>query len=227
MSKRETQGFDISKKSVAVIGCGGLGCSVCVHLAGAGAGTVFVCDYDTVGESNLNRQFVYALSDIGKSKAVLMSEFLCNYAPDCGIIPVDKKMEGSGDLSFAKDCDIIILAVDNNETRKLANDFCKDNNIPLVSGGISGFYGNGYLYIPGKTPCLECAGLLTDNFCGGNVSSTAGVIGALCAELAIKYLTGDFSPAGKLFVYDDCEMQSLKIKASPECGCLREETDNG
>lgn len=227
MSKRETQGFDISEKSVAVIGCGGLGCNVCVHLAGAGAGTVFVCDFDTVGESNLNRQFIYTPSDVGKSKAVAMGEFLKNYAPDSNIVTVDKKAECIEDLSFAKCCDIIILAVDNNEARKLANDFCRENNIPLVSGGISGFYGNGYLYIPGRTPCLECAGLLTENYCGGNVSSTAGVIGALSAELAIKYLTGDYSPAGKLLVYDDCEMQSLKIKASLECGCLKEETDNG
>lgn len=227
MSKRETQGFDISKKSAAVIGCGGLGCNVSVHLAGAGAGTLFVCDYDTAAEDNLNRQFVYTSSDIGESKAAVMSEFLRNYAPDGKIIPISKKIECGDDLSFAKECDIIILAVDNNETRKLANEFCRENDIPLVSGGISGFYGNGYLYIPGKTPCLECAGLLTENYCGGNVSSTAGVIGALSAELAIKYLTGDYSPAGRLFVYDDCEMQSLKIKASCECGCLREENDNG
>lgn len=227
MSKQDVQGFDISSKSAAVIGCGGLGCNVCIHLAGAGIGRLYVCDYDTVSESNLNRQFIYNFSQIGKAKSDTMCSFLKAYAPDIEIIPVNKKIGSSGDLSFAEKCDIIILAVDNNETRRLANEFCRQSKIPLVSGGISGFYGNCYLYIPGKTPCLDCAGLLTDNSSGGNVSSTAGVIGALSSELAIKYLTGDLSSSGRLFIHDDSETQSLAIKASAKCGCVKEETENG
>ena len=55
--KSEIQGFDISGKSAVIIGCGGLGTNVSVHLAGAGVGRLLIIDYDTVEERNLNRQF--------------------------------------------------------------------------------------------------------------------------------------------------------------------------
>lgn len=220
MSKTEVQGFDISSKSAAVIGCGGLGCNVCVHLAGAGIGRLYICDFDTISESNLNRQFIYSSSQTGRKKTDAMKEFLHNYAPDTEIVTVDGKIEADSDLVFAKDCDVMVLAVDNNETRHIANDFCRARKIPVVSGGISGFFGNCYMYVPGKTPCLECAGLITKNSVKGNISSTAGIIGALSSELAIRYLTGDSSPSGKLLVYDNNEIQSLEIKASADCGCI-------
>lgn len=220
MIKVDTQGFDISSKSVAVIGCGGLGCNVCIHLAGAGVGRIFVCDYDTVSESNLNRQFVYNCNDIGQKKAFAMQRFLEKYAPESKIIAVDQKIESPDDLVFAKECDIIILAVDNVKSSKIANNFCKKEGIPLCAEGISGFYGSCCLYIPGETPCIECAGLLEADRNTANISTTAGIIGSLCTSLAIKYLIGDKSSAGRLFIYDNDEITSLKIKASKECKCM-------
>ena len=91
MTKSDTQGFDISKKSAALIGCGGLGCNMAVHLAGAGLDTLYICDFDTVSETNLNRQFLYTADDIGRKKTDVMKERLSAYAPDCKIITADKK----------------------------------------------------------------------------------------------------------------------------------------
>ena len=85
MNKSETQGFDISGKSAAVIGCGGLGCNIAVHLAGAGIGKLRLVDYDTVSESNLNRQFLYSIEDTGNFKAKLAAERLKKYAPNAEI----------------------------------------------------------------------------------------------------------------------------------------------
>ena len=81
MNKSEMQGFDISSKRAAVIGCGGLGCNIAVHLAGAGIGELIICDFDTVGESNLNRQFLYTPSDIGKKKVFAAEKRLGEYSP--------------------------------------------------------------------------------------------------------------------------------------------------
>ena len=61
--------IDISRKTVCLIGCGGLGCNVSVHLAGAGTGKIFLCDFDRVEESNLNRQFLYTLPTSEKASA--------------------------------------------------------------------------------------------------------------------------------------------------------------
>ncbi|MCQ2463649.1 MAG: ThiF family adenylyltransferase, partial [Clostridia bacterium] len=160
MSKKDIQGFDISAYSAAVIGCGGLGCNVAVHLAGSGIGRLYLCDYDTVSESNLNRQFLYTKDDTGFFKTQRAAEKLSKYSPDTEIIAVNKKITEPDDLAFAGKCDIIFIAADNNALRRTVTDFCYLHNVPFVNGGINGFYGTVYLCVPGKTPCTECAGLL-------------------------------------------------------------------
>lgn len=218
VDKTKTQGFDISKKSALVLGCGGLGCNAALHLGGAGIGKLFVCDFDTVSESNLNRQLIYTIGDIGLPKAEVMKKFLLNYAPDCETVCINKKITEPKELDFAKECDVIILAVDNSKARRVAQDFCFENKIPLVNGGIDGFFGTAYLYLPGKTACLECAGLLSSKKDIYAVSSTAGIIGALEASLAIRCLLlqgEDF--AGKIFCYDNEEISSLKVSAMSDC----------
>ena len=210
--------IDISRKTVCLIGCGGLGCNVSVHLAGAGTGKIFLCDFDRVEESNLNRQFLYTLSDIGKSKCETLKERLSAYAPQTEITTVEKKITDEDDLDFALDCDLMILAVDNNETRAVVNRFCLKNRIPVIDGGISGFYGRMYFCIPEKTPCLFCAGMVSGIGKTVSVSSTAGIIGSLEASAAIRYLSsGDESMSGKIYVYDSDRFDVLCVRPLTEC----------
>ena len=210
--------IDISRKTVGLIGCGGLGCNVSVHLAGAGTGKIFLCDFDRVEESNLNRQFLYTLSDIGKSKCETLKERLSAYAPQTEITTVEKKITDEDDLDFALNCDLMILAVDNNETRAVVNRFCLKNRIPVIDGGISGFYGRMYFCIPEKTPCLFCAGMVSGIGKTVSVSSTAGIIGSLEASAAIRYLSsGDESMSGKIYVYDSDRFDVLCVRPLTEC----------
>ena len=218
MSKSVTQGFDISGFSAAVIGCGGLGCNIAAHLAGAGIGKLVLADFDAVSESNLNRQFLYTADDIGREKVSLAAAKLKKYAPETEITAVCKKINSVSDLEFAKICDIVFLAVDNNEARKILQSFCAESKIPLVNGGINGFFGTAYLYAPEKSPCLDCAGLTEKESGGKSVSSTAGIIGALEAEIGTKYLLGENDCAGILHIYDNGEVNKLKIKPQADCG---------
>ena len=207
------QGFDISGKTAAVIGCGGLGCNAATHLACAGIGGLTLCDHDTVSESNLNRQFLYTAADIGLPKAALAAARLTATAPGTAITPVRAKIGSPADLSFAETADIVVLAVDNNAARAAVQAFCREKNRPLVNGGVNGFFGTAYLWLPGKTPDLAAAGLLAaENAKTLSVSSTVGVIGALEAHLAIRYLLGDETPAGILHIFDGGEVTLLPIK---------------
>lgn len=216
--KQSTQGFDISAKSAAIIGCGGLGCNTAVHLAGAGIGTLYLCDFDTVSESNLNRQFLYTAADIGRPKTAAIKERLSAYAPETRLIPVEKKIKSAGDIAFAKSCDIIISAVDNIAARGAVQDFCFFTGLPFVNGGIDGDYGVSFMCLPGKTPCMDCAGLISAPDKNGlSVSSSAGIIGAHCAFLAQSFLRGDVSPAGRLFVFDCGEITALTVKSKENC----------
>lgn len=216
--KEEVQGFCISGKSACVVGCGGLGCNIAVHLVGAGIGKLILCDFDKITESNLNRQFLYTKNDIGKSKCDVLKKRLSDFSQDTEIEGIDLKIETESDMQFAKGCDIILLAVDNIDARKAVQDFAAKNRIPLVCGGIDGFYGMAYLYVPDYSPCPDCAGLNIDSQTKYNISATAGIIGSAQSALAIKYLlTENKQLAGKILIYDEDIFDTLKITPSKHC----------
>ena len=202
----------LSGKCAAVIGCGGLGTNIAVHLAGMGIGRLILIDFDTVEASNLDRQFFYTPADVGEAKCGLLAARLRAYAPDCAVERHLRKITCADDLAAAADADILISAVDGNAARRVLNAFCTRQKKPLVNGGVNGFFGTAYLYVPGLSADLEHAGLLdAENGRTRTVSSTVGVIGALQAQLAAKYLSGDAAQAGKLFIFDNEEIHSMHI----------------
>ena len=209
--KSEVQGFDISKNSAVVIGCGGLGTNVATHLAGAGIGRLLLVDFDSVEKRNLNRQYFYTEADIGKPKCELLAERLGAYAPDCEIKSLNKKAD---EFSFADGYDIIIIAVDNIETRKNANRYCIGHKIPCINGSINGFFGTAYMFIPDKTPDLEKAGCLNETGVKNQSPSvTAGILGTFEAKLAVDYFLSNTDSAGRLYIFDNNEIHSLKVRS--------------
>ncbi len=212
MSKASVQGFSLSDYCCAVIGVGGLGCNIAVHLAGAGVGTLILFDGDTVNESNLNRQFLYDTNDIGKKKVLAARERLFSYAPDVRVEAIPLKLKKDNIPNILKTADMIFLAVDNKAARKLISDFSEKNSIPLMLGGIDGFYGKTYLYLPGLTPPPENAGMTDGKKAEYNNSFAAGIIGSLQAATGIQYLlSGDASLGGRLTVYDKDTFSTLVI----------------
>lgn len=210
--KEQTQGFSLKDKSCAVIGLGGLGTNVAVHLAGAGIGKMYLCDFDTVSESNLNRQFFYTRNDTGKAKTEALKKRLSAYAPECSIVTVKEEINDISELKFSDKCDIIFSCVDNNKARLLIEDFCRENGIALVHGGIDGFYGVAYLYIPSHSPSPSRAGLCEGTKAKHNISAVAGIIGSFQAALGIKYLlTGDCSLSGRILIYDENKADTLNL----------------
>lgn len=211
--KEQVQGFDISRFSAVIIGCGGLGTNAAVHLAGAGIGRLILCDFDKVELRNLNRQFFYTAQDIGEYKCDLLANRISQYAPECKVSSVCRKIESAEDMMQLEKTDIIIIAADNIKTRKIINDFCSKSGVPCVNGSIDGFFGTAYLYVPNETPDLDAAGALeTVKENPRSVSSTAGIIGALEAKLALDYFRGNSESYGVLLCYDDNEISSLKIR---------------
>lgn len=213
MTKELTQGFSLSDFTCGLIGAGGLGCNIAVHLTGAGIGKLILCDYDKVSASNLNRQFLYTANDIGKNKALTAKEKLLLFAPDTEITAIDIKISDNSIPEELKHCDMIFLAVDNKKARKAVSFFCEANKIPLMLGGIDGFYGKTYLYVPDLTPNPKKAGMLDGKKAESNVSATAGIIGSLQAAVGIQYLlTKDKNLGGKLTVFDKDNFDTLTIR---------------
>ena len=211
--KAQAQGPDLSEKSAVIVGCGGLGTNAAVHLCGMGIGRLVLIDDDTVEPRNLNRQFLYTPADVGREKCTLLAARLNAYAPDCETVAVRRRLRTADDLDGLQDADVFISAVDNTAARRILNEFCKTNGVPLVNGGVHGFFGTAYLYVPGQTPDLAQAGLLdAENRSPVSVSSAVGMIGALQAQLASECLRGDTHSGGKLFILDDNAIHTIAIR---------------
>ena len=205
---------------VGIVGAGGLGCNVAVHLAGAGVGTLTLFDFDTVSESNLNRQFLYEPSDIGEQKAALAAQRLSRFAPECSITALCRKIDSSNAAELTDGFDLVILACDNLKTR-LAVNFARVHAAkPLMDCGISRGCGSAYLYTPGVA-CLGCVlDALRESADKRTVSAAAGAVGSFAAMAALAYLSGKSGlKPGELLLIDavGATAEKLPVKKSHEC----------
>lgn len=192
------------QSKVVVIGAGGLASPVLTYLTCAGIGTITFVDYDTVSESNLNRQFLYHEKDIGKPKAQIAKEVLQELNSEIVMKSVSEKISEDNIIDMIKGADVVIDCVDNVETRLIVNRGCLQMNIPLVEGGVNGFYGF-VLSIKRDSPCLECIGYQNSKLQrpGPNIGAVVGVIGSLQAVECIKILLGlEDVLYGKMLNYD-------------------------
>lgn len=126
---------------VLVIGAGGLGCPVLQYLAAAGVGTLGIVDNDLVELSNLQRQPLYSVNEIGLSKAITAKEKLQHLNPEINIMAYPERLTVDNALGIIENYDIVIDGTDNFASRYLINDACIILNKPLVFGAISKFEG--------------------------------------------------------------------------------------
>ncbi|MHA2370489.1 MAG: HesA/MoeB/ThiF family protein [Candidatus Hodarchaeales archaeon] len=144
---------------VMIVGAGALGCVVGPALAMAGVGELIVVDMDTVEISNLSRQLLFRDYHIGGAKAVHAALMLQSMNPDIQVRAIDSKIQDIPRKEF-NNLTVLVDSLDNFDTRRWLNGLAIGENIPLVSGGMFGFWGNLQVVVPEKTPCLECQLLL-------------------------------------------------------------------
>lgn len=206
---------------VFIAGAGGLGCPAALYLAAAGVGEIRIADNDVVELSNLNRQVLYRTEDIGESKTVSAEKNLRALNPSVNIKGYNVMVGEDNALDLVGDADLIVDAMDNFETRFLLNRVAIKKEIPLIHGAINGFDGQVTTIIPGKTPCLRCIfhnAPPSDKF--PVLGVTAGIIGSIEANEAIKYLLGmDGLLTGRLLFWNgmDSAMDVIDVERNPDC----------
>jgi molybdopterin/thiamine biosynthesis adenylyltransferase/rhodanese-related sulfurtransferase len=212
---------------VLAIGAGGLGSPTLMYLAAAGVGTLGVIDYDTVDESNLQRQIIHGQSDIGRSKAQSARDSIHEINPLVKVVLHEERLENENVFEIFSQYDLIVDGTDNFATRYLVNDACVLLGKPYVWGSIYRFDGQASVFWAENGPCYRC--LYPEPPPPGMVPSCAegGVLGVLCASIgsiqateAIKLLTGiGETLIGRLMIYDALEMsyRTVKIRKDPEC----------
>ncbi len=152
---------------VLVIGAGGLGCELLKNLGLMGFRDIHVIDMDTIDLSNLNRQFLFRMKDIGKPKADVAAEFINKRIPGCNVTPYFNKIQDF-DEDFYRQFNIVICGLDSIVARRWINAMLvsllvyeedtldQSSVIPLIDGGTEGFKGNARIIFPGLSACIEC-----------------------------------------------------------------------
>ncbi|MEI7722110.1 MAG: adenylyltransferase/sulfurtransferase MoeZ [Actinomycetota bacterium] len=212
---------------VLCVGAGGLGSPALMYLAAAGVGTIGIVEFDTVDESNLQRQIIHGQSDIGKSKAQSAKAKISEINPNVNVITHETRLDNSNVKEIFSQYDIIVDGTDNFATRYLVNDACVILKKPYVWGSIYRFDGQASVFWAEYGPCYRC--LYPEPPPPGMVPSCAegGVLGVLCATIgsiqtteAIKVITGIGEPMiGSLMIYDALDMTFRKIKVRKDPNC--------
>lgn len=184
---------------VLVIGAGGLGCPALLYLAAAGVGTIGVIDGDFVSFSNLNRQVLFGVNQVGTKKAISAKDHLKSKYPDISFQCIPEFISTQNALDIISGYDIIIDGSDNFPTRYLVNDACVLLGKPLVFGAI--------FQNEGQVSVLNAKGIASVNYrdlypdppsvyeipnCTetGVLGVLPGIIGTLQAAETIKFLSG-------------------------------------
>ncbi|XP_030033681.2 adenylyltransferase and sulfurtransferase MOCS3 isoform X4 [Manduca sexta] len=232
----------LCKARVLIVGAGGLGCPASVYLAGSGVGEIGIVDYDTVDVTNIHRQILHYEKDEHVSKAESAAQTLRSINSRIKVTPYSIQLDSTNAMQIAANYDIILDCSDNVPTRYLLNDLSVMLKIPLISG--SALQMEGQLTIYGYRannnpkemngnytgPCYRCVfptppppeavGSCSTNGVAGPIP---GVIGALQALEAIKYIVGH-SHSGLLvermllFDGDDTTFRTVKLRPrNSEC----------
>jgi molybdopterin/thiamine biosynthesis adenylyltransferase/rhodanese-related sulfurtransferase len=216
----------LKNAKVLVVGAGGLGSPALLYLAAAGVGTLGIVDFDVVDESNLQRQVIHGVSDIGKLKAQSAKESIAEINPHVTVVLHTERLDSDNALDIFRPYDLILDGTDNFATRYLVNDACVLLGKPYVWGSIYRFEGQVSVFWNEHGPNYR--DLYPEPPPPGMVPSCAegGVLGVLCASIgsvmvteAIKLITGiGESLLGRLMVYDALEMtyRQIKIRKDPK-----------
>ena len=211
----------LSRSTVAVVGCGGLGSPALTYLTCAGIGKLIIIDCDEVSETNLNRQYLHGAKDIGRAKVVSAKEKLLDMNGDIEIVGVQEKLTPKNVGRMIDGADVVLDCVDNIETRILLGRACLSKNIPLVEAGVEGFYG-WMMSIRRESACLECMGFedMSIHRPVPVIGTTAGVIGTLQANECIKILLGmEENLFGTMLQYDGISgsIDHIELQKSDSC----------
>ena len=212
---------------VLCIGAGGLGSPLALYLAAAGVGTLGLVDFDVVDLTNLQRQIIHTVEDVGRPKLDSAHEKLTAINPFVNVRKFETKLTSGNALDLFRDFDIIADGTDNFPTRYLVNDACVLSGKPNVYASIFRFEGQASVFATEGGPCYRCLypeppppGLVPSCAEGGVLGILPGLLGVIQATEVIKLILGSGeSLIGRLLLVDALGMRfrELKLRKNPEC----------
>lgn len=197
----------LSDAHALVIGAGGLGVPVIQYLAGAGVGRMTIVDDDLVDETNLHRQTLFTMDDIGQEKAEAAAQFARRLNPEISVYPIAQGLDPANAEMMVKGANIVLDCADSFAVSYTLSDTCLRLRKPLISASalqMSGYVGG----FCGGAPSLRAVfpdmpNNVQNCATAGVLGPVVGAVGALQAQMAINVLLGLApSPLGQLVTYD-------------------------
>ena len=175
----------LQTKKIAIIGCGGLGCSLGIALGASGIGQIDLVDFDEVGVHNIHRQIGFKVGDEGRAKCEVLKELMVSRCPYVKVNTFNMDFESFSNENNSYD--LIIDATDNLLVRAKIDEFSKEKQIPWIYGSVEAFHG--------QVCFFECASFesvfnVSDHKPDGITCPIVMNIASLQANLALRYLAG-------------------------------------
>ena len=213
----------LKRARVLVVGAGGLGAPASLYLAAAGVGVVGLIDPDTVSLSNLQRQVLYATSDVGAPKVERAARRLGALNPHVQVEAHALALDGDNADAVLAGWDLVLDGTDDFATRAAVNAACVRAGAPLVSGALGRW--TGQVGVFAGRPCYRC--LVPEvppgaETCAavGVVGALAGVVGSLMALEAVKWIAQAGRPLqGRVLIYDGLAGEARTVSLSPDPAC--------
>ncbi len=211
---------------VLVVGAGGLGAPVLSYLAGAGVGTLGILDGDVLDASNLHRQTLYTLDEIGRPKALLAAARLRAQNPEVDVRAHVERATHERLPALASAYDVLVDCSDNFATRFVVNDAAVSAGKPAVLASVYQFEGQLQVLKPGGA-CLRCVwpeapadGVVGNCAVAGVLGPVAGALGSLQALEVLKLVLGLPSPAENAVVLVDLNTLATRhVRATRAAAC--------
>lgn len=219
----------LAQSRVLIIGAGGLGSPVLQYLAGAGVGCIGIVDADALDASNLHRQPLYALADIGQSKVALAQAAIARLNPEVRVETHPVRLDNDNAVDLVGRYDIVVDCSDNFRTKFLVNDAAVLARKAAVFASVYQYEGQLQVYKPDPThACLRCLwpqatadGIVGNCAEAGVLGPVPGAFGAMQALLSLKILLGlPGQLEGELLLLNFMNFTQLTLKAPrrAECG---------
>jgi len=213
---------------VLVVGCGGLGVPVISYLAGAGIGQLGLVDGDRLEASNLHRQTMYALADVGNLKADLAGARVKALNPEVATRIHALRLDATNAPDIVSQYDLVIDCTDNFSTKFLLNDVCVQQRLPVIFSSVYQYEGQLQVVRPDRDgSCLRCIwpeatrdGIVGNCAEAGVLGPVPGTFGSLQAFEALKLLLDLPGQLGQeLLVLDLLTLSISRVRTKRAATC--------
>lgn len=174
----------LQSKKIAIIGCGGLGCSLGIALGSSGIGTIYCIDFDKIEIHNIHRQIAFKTEDEGSYKCDVLSTLLRARSPY--VKAISKNMDFEKFSSENLEVDLIIDATDNLHVRAQIDKFAKQSTTPWIYGSVEAFNGQVCFFQESDFSAFK----ISDKKPEGIAAPIVMHVASLQANLALRYLAG-------------------------------------